>query len=506
MYDPILQASWEGLLLVFCWPNILYPIIGTFLAMYFALLPGLNGATLMALAIPLTFSWDPLPVMLLFGAFVGGATFTGSITAILFNIPGLASNAATLLDGYPLAQQGKAKTAISCSATASALGSTFGIIVLILLIPIMREAIILFGPPEILMLIIWGLTTIAIITRSSVLKGLIMAGFGLFLSFIGYDPRTAELRYTFGIFYLHDGINLVAAFLGLFALTEIINLIISGRHTISGHSNVCKLSGDVWEGIRSVFVHFGLFLRSSFLGTVIGMIPGIGATISGFVAYGHAVQTAGKDSENFGKGDIRGIIAPEAANDAKDGGALVPTLAFGIPGGTGTTLLLTVLTIHGLTPGKEMLTTQLHLVFVLIWSLFLSNWLTSLFGLAFVNPLTRITTIRTDVIIPFILMLATIGAYIHRGRIEDVFVAYIFALIGYTMKKFSWPRIPLVIALVLGPQFENSFHLTRQLLQLGRISFFSRPIVLLLLGLTLVSFVLPFIRNYQGLLERRHQS
>ena len=448
MLNPILQAAWEGLLLVCSWPNILYPIIGTLLSMYFSLLPGLNGATLMALAIPLTFSWSPLPVMLIFGAFVGGATFMGSVTSILFNIPGQASNAATLLDGYPLTQQGKAKTALACSATASALGSTFGVIILILLIPVMRQAILLFGPPEFLMLTICGLTTIAVLTRESVVKGLTMAGLGFLLSFVGFDPRTAELRYTFGLVYLRDGINLVPTFLGLFALAEMIRLIRSDRHSISGHSDVHQLSGSIWEGIRSVFVHFGLFVRSAILGTIIGIIPGIGATVGGFIAYGHAAQTAGKDDKNFGKGDIRGVLAPEAANDAKDGGALVPTLAFGIPGGTGTALLLTVLTIHGLTPGREMLTTQLHLVFVLIWSLFISNWLTSLLGLAFVHPLTRLTTIRIHLIIPLILMTATIGAYIYKGRIADVFLAYIFGLFGYAMKKFGWPRIPLVIAFV----------------------------------------------------------
>jgi TctA family transporter len=495
MFDPILQAAGEGFALVFSWPNILYPIIGTLLAMYFALIPGLTGVTLMALAIPLTFHWDPLPVVLIFGAFVGGATFAGSITAILFNIPGLASNAATLLDGHPLAQQGEAKTAISCSATASALGSTVGIILLILLIPVMKKAILLFGPAEFLMLTIWGLTTIVVLTRGSVVKGFIMAGIGFLLSFIGFDPRTAELRYTFGSFYLRDGINLVPAFLGLFALAEMIDLIVMKRQTISGNTDVRELSGGVWRGIRSVFLHFSLFLRSSVIGTIIGIIPGIGATVSSFIAYGHAVQSAGKDRENFGKGDIRGVLAPEAANDAKDGGALVPTLAFGIPGGTGTAVLLSALAIHGLAPGREMLTTHLHLVFVLIWALFLSNWLTSLLGLAFINPLTRVTTIRTHLIIPIILTVATVGAYVHRGRLEDVFAAFVFALIGYTMKKFGWPRIPLVIALVLGPLFENNFHLTLRLQHLGRINFFSRPIVLVLAGLSLISLVLSFRRT-----------
>lgn len=499
MIEPVLQAAWEGFLLVFSWPNILYPIAGTFLAMYFALLPGLNGTTLMALAIPLTFTWEPLSVILIFGAFVGGATFTGSITAILFNIPGLASNAATLLDGHPLAQKGEAKTAIACSATASALGSTVGVVLLILLLPLLREVILFFGPPEFLMLTIWGLTTIAILSRGSMLKGLIAAGAGLMLSMIGMDPRTAELRYTFGWDYLQDGLSLVAVFIGIFALAEIISMTLSGRQTISGKTDSSALTGSVWQGILSVFQNFGLFLRSAVLGTVIGIIPGIGATVSSFIAYGHAAQTAGKNKGEFGKGDIRGVIAPEAANDAKDGGALVPTLAFGIPGGSGTTMLLIVLTVHGFSPGKELLTNHLSLVFVLIWSLFLSNWLTSLLGIGMINPLSRMTTIRTQVIIPPIILLASIGAFMHRGRIEDVCIAFLFAGIGFLMKKYHWPRIPMVIALVLGPLFENNYHITTRLQSLGRIDFFSRPVVMSLMIIAGISLLLPIIQNFRSL-------
>ena len=257
----------------------------------------------------------------------------GSMTSILFNIPGKASNAVTLLDGYPMTLQGKAKTAIGSAAAASALGSTLGIIILIGLIPFMREAALALGPAEYLMLAIWGLTTLAALAGNSLLKGLIMAGLGFQLAFIGYDPRTAELRFTLGFDYLSEGLSLIPVFLGLFALSEVIELMVSRRKTLSGNRKLSELSGSVAEGIRSVFRHFSLFIRSSLIGTVIGAIPGIGSSVAGFIAYGHASQTA-RDSSQFGHGDIRGVIAPEAANDAKDGGALIPTLALGIPGGT----------------------------------------------------------------------------------------------------------------------------------------------------------------------------
>jgi putative tricarboxylic transport membrane protein len=497
MLEPVLQSAWEGFLLVFSWPNIIYPIIGTLLAMVFAFIPGISGFTLMALAISFTLHWEPLPIMLIFGAFVGGATFMGSVTAILFNIPGTAPSTATMIDGHPMAQQGKARTAIGCSAASSALGSSFGILVLILLIPVMRGAILIFGSAEFLMLAIWGLATIVTITRGSLTKGLAAAGVGFLISFIGVDPQTAELRYTFGSLYLQDRLGLVPILLGLFAITEMTALSVMSRETISGKSHIEELGGSLREGCLSVFKHFGLFIRSSLIGTVIGMIPAVGGTVASFVAYGQAVLTARRNRENFGHGDIRGVIAPEAAHDAKDGASLVPTLAFGIPGNEGTALLLGALTLHGLIPGKELMTNHLTLVFVLIWSLFLSNWLTSILGVAIVKPLAKLTVVRTHLLAPIIFALAALGAYLYKGRIEDVVVACLFGIVGYGMKKYAWPRIPLVIALVLGPLFESNLHITVRLHQLGRINFWTRPLTLALMALTAATLALPYIQAFR---------
>ncbi len=489
----ILAAALEGWRLVFSWPYILYPIAGTLLSMVFSVIPGLSGVTLMALAIPFTFNWGPIPVLLIFGAFVGGATFMGSVTAILFNIPGRNASAATMLDGYPLARQGKAKTAIGCSAAASALGSTFGIVVLIIAIPFIRMAVLAFGPAEVLMLAIWGLTTLVVLARGNVVKSFAAAGLGLLLSFIGYDPRTAELRYTFGSLYLRDGLSVVPTFLGLFAMTEIMSLMMSPRSTISGKARFQDLSGNLWEGIRSCFDHAGLFIRCSIIGTVVGMIPSIGASVASFLAYGHAKQSVGDDQARFGRGDIRGVLAPEAANDAKDGGSLLPTLVLGIPGSLGTAMLLVVLNLHGITPGRELLDENIRMAFILIWSMFFSNWLTSLLGLLIVNPMVRLTTVRTHLLLPVIIALVTTGAYIFRGRFEDILVAYLFGLVGYGMIIFDWPRIPLLIAFVLGPLFENNFLITLKLHELGMINFWQRPVTMSLLALTLVSLALPYL-------------
>jgi TctA family transporter len=343
------------------------------------------------------------------------------------------------------------------------------------------------------MFAIWGLTTLAALSGNSLLKGLAVAGVGLTLAFIGYDPRTAELRFTFDFVYLYDGLSLVPVFLGMFALAEVIDLMVSGRETLSGRTRLQDLSGSVLTGIRSVFTHFGLFLRSSAIGTIIGAIPGVGSTVAGFVAYGHASQSA-SDRSQFGKGDIRGVIAPEAANDAKDGGALVPALALGIPGGTGTAVLLGALTLHGMAPGRAMLTDNLVLVFVLIWSLFLSNWITSLLGISLVNPLAKLSTIRTTRLMPFIIALSIIGSLQYRGLMADVVCAVIFGVIGFLMKRYAWPRIPLAIAMALGPLFESNLHLTLRLQELGRIDFWSRPVVLVLIVLILANILSPLLR------------
>jgi putative tricarboxylic transport membrane protein len=493
---PVIQAAWEGLRTVFSWPNILYPAIATLFSMIFALFPGISGTALMAIAISLTLSWDPLHILLIFGAFVGGATFMGSVTAILFNIPGTAPSAATMLDGHPLAQKGEAKTALGCAAVSSALGSSFGVLVLILLIPFMRQASLAFGPPEFLMLTIWGLTAIVVLTRGSIIKGIITTGLGFLLAFTGRDPRTAELRYSFDLLYLWDGLSIVPVLLGLFSIGEMIDLSVSGRATISGKIRMEELTGSVWKGALSVLHHFNLFIRSSIIGTIIGIIPGIGGTVAGFVAYGHAVQTAA-DKGKFGQGDIRGVLAPEAAHDAKDGGSLVPTLALGIPGNEGTALLLAVMVLHGLPPGKELLTNNLTLVFVLIWSLFFSNWMTSILGLALVGPLAGLTLIRTQLLTPLIFVLTSLGAFAYKERIEDIVVAFLFGIIGYLMKKHGWPRIPFVIALVLGRLFETSFHITLRLSELGRINFWTRPIVIVLTLLIAINLLLPYLQAWR---------
>jgi TctA family transporter len=489
----ILSAAWEGLVLVFTWPNFLLPVAGTLLAMVFAFLPGIGGVTLMALAIPFTFSWSPLATVLLFGALVGGGTFMGSITSILFNVPGSAPNAATMLDGHPLARQGKANTAIACSATASALGSSIGILLLVALIPVVRTILVAFGPAEFLVLAVWGLATVAMVSRGAMLEGLIAAGLGLLVGLVGLDPRTAEQRFTFGIEYLQDGVPLIPVFLGMFGLAEMMDLYASRRQAISDRHGGGPLTGSRRSGALAVLKNPRLLIQSSLLGTGVGVIPGIGGTVASFVAYGQAARSV--PDGRFGDGDIRGVLAPEAANDAKDGGSLLPALAFGIPGSEGTVLLLAALTLHGITPGPELLQNELTLVFVLIWSLFLSNWLTSALGLVVAGGVSRVTLVSAQLLVPLIGLLVVLGALAYRSSFGDLVLTMLFGIVGYTMKANGWPRVSFVIALVLASLFETNLMLTLRLHELGRIDLLGRPLLLVLVAMLAVTLLWPLLRK-----------
>jgi len=497
--ETVLDAALSGFLVVFSWPNVLYPIIGTLISMVFALVPGVTGVAVMAVAIPLTIDWNPPAIMLLFGSLLGGATFMGSISAILLGIPGRNSNAATIIDGYPMARQGLGNTAIGCAALSSALGSTVGIALLVVAIPFLRELVVLVGPAEYLVLVIWGLATVATTLRGSPVKGLAMAGLGFLLAMIGTDPVTAEPRFTGGLHSLADGIGPVNVFLGLFAVTEGLHLLATGRRSVSGRLHAADLGGSVWRGMGSVLRHRFLFLRCSLIGTLIGALPGVGGTVASFVAYGHASQSAGRKGGRFGRGDIRGVIAPEAANDAKDGGSLIPTLSLGIPGSLGAAVLLGAMTLHGIAPGRELVTEHLGLVFVLIWSLFLANWMTSIVGIAMARPLTRVTTIPSHYLVPAVLSLTVFAAYLARYRIEDVLLTLLLGMFGLVCKRYDWPRVPFAIAVVLAPMFESNLHLAARLHALGQIDFWTRPTTIALGIVTFVTVTISFRRWIRGL-------
>ncbi len=442
----------EGLLQV---KELMFLALGMAIGLIFGAIPGLGGSTALALLMPLTYGLEPFTALALSGGVMGAVPMGGSITAILLNAPGTAPNAATCIDGYPLAQQGKAGLAIGAAASANSLGGIIGTISVLAVLPVAKELVLLFGPPEFFLLAILGLVVVATTSRGKMLRGLITGGFGLMIAFVGYNDVTGDVRFTYGIPYLWDGIHLVPALIGLFAIAEMLNMMVKGG-TVARDPGTVKITRTM-SGVMETFRHPGTVLRGSIVGTVVGAIPGVGGVVASFLSYSLTVQ-ASKDPESFGKGNIEGVIAPEAAINAKDGSALIPTLAFGIPAGAEMAVFLGILVLHGLQPGPLMLIQHQTEIYGLVWALTASCILASCIGLLLVRPLAYVTLIDSEILAPVVICVAFIGSYAIDGQIGNVVVTAVFGMLGYLMMRFDYPRLTVVVALVLGGTAERSFH------------------------------------------------
>lgn len=470
---------------VFSWPGILIPLLGTALAMLASFLPGLGNASVAVIALMLSANWDPVSVMLLFGALTGGATFMGSITAILFNIPGSVASTAALLDGYPMGRKGLPKTAIACAATASAVGSVFGVILLLVLLPIVRPYILAFGPVEIFLIGVLGLFTVVTMPTTSRMKSALMLILGLLAAMVGSDPSTGQQRWSMGILEISLGLSVIPVMLGIYTIGELLHWTnqyeVDNSPAREGHG-----SDSTLRGIREVFSHLGLTFRSSWIGSLVGMVPGIGGSVAGFVAYGHAVQSSSTGKEDFGKGDVRGLIAPEAAIDAKDGGSLLPTLALGLPGSEACIILLAAFAMHGLVPGVPMLTTHLALSYTLIFALLFSNLLTSVIGVALAPSLAKLASFRVDRLALPSLLICIVSAIEFGGHFVDLYTMLFLGIAGYYWRRHGWPVTPFAIAFVLGKMIESNLSISVQLISLGRIVPTDRMLSLALVFLIVV--------------------
>jgi putative tricarboxylic transport membrane protein len=437
---------------------------------------------------------DALDAMYLAGGVMGAVSMGGSVTAILLNTPGTAPSAPTVFDGYPLAQQGKAGLAIGASASASALGGVIGLVTLLLVIPVAKEIVLLFGPTEYFLLALLGLSAISVSSRGKLLRGLIAGGIGLLLAFVGVDTITGEIRYTGGINYLWDGIPLVPALTGMFAISQMIELALKGGTVASAEMLSRKISG-VWAGVMSVFTHWTVLLRGSVIGTLIGAIPGLGGTVAAFLAYSSTVQ-ASRDPSSFGKGNIVGVIAPEAANNAKDGGSLIPTVAFGIPGSAEMAVFLGILVLHGIEPGPATLLRNEREIYGLIVALTISSVGASIIGLMIARWLALITYVNVHILVPVVVAVSLTGVYVLEGKPSDVILCLVMGLLGYLMIRFDYPRLTLVIALVLGEKAERSYHQTLMISDNDVLGFIlGRPAATILLIATILTLLLPTLRK-----------
>ncbi|PCJ96412.1 MAG: tricarboxylic transporter [Hyphomicrobiales bacterium] len=476
-----------------------YLMTGAMFGLVIGLIPGLSGHFAMAMAVTFLYSMEPSAGI----AFMLGAHSTvaqgGGLTAILFSTPGTGQNAATLLDGPPMRDRGEAGKAVGAAMASCFLGATFGAVALALLIPILRDVVLLFGPPEIFVLAFLALTFVAILGKEDMSRSLIAALLGLLLAMIGVDNVTNTERFTMGSSDLADGLSLVPVILGLFAVAEMIELWVRGgtlAKDIPNPLSARETQKQIFEGIGIAFSKWWLVLRCSAIGTVMGLIPGLGSAPAAFVAYGHAKQTS-KDKASFGKGNIEGVIGAEAANDAVEGGALASTIAFGIPGSSSMAILLSGLFILGLETGPQMLTTNLDIVFVMIFTIIIGNLFGTIVGMFLVNPLSRATSIRSSLMVPVLLAIIVTGAYASDRSLFDIGIALGFGIIGYLMKVLNYSRAALLIGFVLGFAVEKNLYLA---LLIDGPFFFMEPIPL---TLTLITVTFLALNIYTLIRDRK---
>ncbi|MFQ5682611.1 MAG: tripartite tricarboxylate transporter permease [Candidatus Binatia bacterium] len=494
----MLHAFTGGFFDVFAGTTFALMMLGIIIGFIVGILPGLGGPVTLALMLPFIFKMQAVEAFAFLLGMAAVTGTTGDITSILFGIPGEAISAATIVDGHPMAKKGEAGRALGAALMSSLLGAVFGAFALALAIPIVRPLVLSIGSPQFFMLALLGISFLAALSGGAVVKGLTAAAIGLFFATVGLDPISGIERYTFGNLYLWDGVSLISATLGLFAIPEIIDLAVKGS-SIS-EKRIGEIGG-VMEGVKDTFRYWWLVIRCSAIGTYIGIIPGMGGSISQWVAYAHAVQSS-PDKERFGKGAVEGVLGPGAANNSNLGGGLVPTIAFGVPGNVTMAILLGAFIIQGLVPGPPMLIPESHgghltLTFSFVWIIVISNIITVAACFLFLKQLARITEVRGSLIIPFLLLLVYLGGFATKNAFGDLIVVLAFGALGWVMVKLDWSRPPLLLGLVLGPLTENRLFLSTDNYGLSWIWF---PSVLVLFAIILAGTLYPFFQQWR---ERR---
>jgi putative tricarboxylic transport membrane protein len=468
-------------------------LIGLLSGIVVGILPGLTATMGVAVLVPFTFVLSPEQGMALILGMYCGAIYAGSVSAILVNIPGTPAAIATNLDGNPLAKQGKAGEALGMATVGSFIGGTFSVIILFFAAPLIASFALKFGPPEYFALAIFGLSIIANIAGSSLAKGLIAGCMGLFLATIGMDPITSYSRYTFDNPNLLTGVELLPVLIGLFGLAEALYQIKEDEETVEILQQkitniVPKLS--VLNRVKRTL------LRSSVIGTFIGAVPAAGAPIAAFISYNEAKRVS-RNKDNFGKGELEGIAAAETANNATTGGALIPLLTLSVPGDGVTAILLGAFIIHGITPGPTLFSKHPQLVNTIYLSLLIANFGILFFGLLGARYFVKIVNTPKYYLLPTIVILCIIGSYALRNSFFDIGVVIFFGILGYFMRTVDVPPGPIVLGLILGPMAESNFR--RSLIQSeNNLSiFFTRPISLGFMIVTLIVFLIPVYRKWK---------
>lgn len=488
----MIESMYTGLMTSLQPAMLLAVTLGVIVGVFIGMLPGLTSTMGVALLIPVTFAFQPEVGLSLLGGIYLASTFSGSISAILLNIPGTPSAVATCQDGFPMSKSGKAGFAIGLSVFASSIGGIFSTVVLLFMAPTLAEFSLMLGAPEYFLLALFGVTIIASLSEGDMLKSMIGGILGLMISVMGMHPLTGEMRLTFNMPSLYDGIPLVISLIGLYSIPEVINII--NEEDREKQEKDSKFAG-IKASLAEVVSQKLNVLRSSIIGTIIGIVPGAGSSIASFIAYDYAKRNS-KTPEKFGHGSKEGLIAAETANNAVTGGSLVPLLTLGIPGNAVTAVLMGGLIIHGLSPGPALFENTPNIAYGFIFSLFLSNIIFVPIGILIAKYFVKVILLPKEILAVSILSLAIIGSFAIRGQLSDIILMLSIGVIGYLFNLFSVSRAPIVLGLVLGSMAESN--LSRALLLAkGDISdlliqLITRPFSIVLIILCIMSIFFGF--------------
>ncbi len=489
---PDFQYAW----MVLSDPTVIALIFaGTFIGVVVGALPGLSSSMAVALLLPFSLYLEPVASIALLAALYCAGTFGGSITAILINAPGAPPAAATAFDGYPLAARGEAGRALGIAAVASVSGGIISVLALLFAAPMLARIAYGFGPPEYFALAVFGLSMLASLSGESALKNLIGGALGLLIATVGVDLTTGVERFTFGVPELYEGIHFIPVLIGLFAITELLSQAQQlGRKTMRVGPSALKL--PTLDDLRRVRT---TILRSSGIGTLIGVLPAEGSTIAAMIGYNEAKRWS-RTPQEFGHGSIEGIAGPEAANNAATGGAMVPTLALGIPGSATAAVILGGLQVQGLRPGPYLFEEQPALLYGIFFSMLLANSLFLLIGLAGAKIFARLTLVPVTFLWPTVFVLCVVGAYGLAQSMVDVWVMLVAGLIGFVLKRYGFAPAPIIMGVVLGGLVETSLAQSMIIFEHQWIEFAHRPVALLFFGLAVLSLSSPWLRRLRGTL------
>jgi len=478
----MLEAAIQGLQNLLSLTVIAGMLAGVAVGTFTAITPqGLGTPLMYALFLSVVTQWDPLVAIAFLIGMDAVSSTCSAYLPVLFGIPGGAGSQATVLDGYPMGRNGQARRALGAAFTAGLLGSLVGTFTLAAAIPVARVLILALGSPELFVVSLWGVSMVSLLAGPRPIKGLMAGALGLVLAAVGMQAQSGVMRFVGNQPYLLEGLPLTVITLALFGVSSSLELALT---RVGVERAPAPLTGRLVEGIQDAFRNLWLVIRCSFVGVWVGIVPGLGAQVVDWLSYGHAAQTCKGASETFGRGDVRGVIAPESSNDAKDGGTLIPTLTLGVPGSLVSALFLFALTTMGFAPGPYMVEQHADIIYSIVWVLGIASIIGAVLGLVFVNPLAKLAELRYSLIVPSILGFVFIGALNANRSPWDLLVVVSFGVFGYLMKRFAYPRPPLILGIILGPIIEKYLYIST-----ARYGFdwLGRPLVMILLILVIAT-------------------